>query len=89
MYLHIIPTASSTKVVNSSYFRSKADAASTVDTPGHDCFYQWSNIFIFHSPTVQTQMGQMCKNSWLITYQPFFFFSYTQKRPSLRYIFTY
>ena len=55
MYLHIIPTTSSTKVVNSSYFRSKADAASTVDTPGHDCFYQWPYIFIFYSPKIQTQ----------------------------------
>jgi hypothetical protein len=54
MYLHIIPTSRSAQVINSSYFRCKADASSTMDTSGHDCFYQWPNIFIFHCPRTRT-----------------------------------
>jgi hypothetical protein len=85
MYLHIIPTAGSTKVVNSSYFRSKANAASTVDTPSHDCFYQWSNIFIFYSPKIQMQTNGPNMQKFMACYLSNFFFKYTKAPTSVVY----
>jgi hypothetical protein len=85
MYLHIIPTASSTKVVNSSHFRSKADAASTVDTPSHNCFYQWSNIFIFYSPKIQRQANGPNMQKIMAYYLSNFFFKYTKAPISVVY----